>query len=357
MMGRVITYAQAIREGISQGMELDPSIILMGMGITNSGEVFGTTEGLLKRFGPERVFETPISEAGNTGAAIGMAMMGKRVIITHQRVEFALLSLQQIQNASHMEFATNGQFQCPIVIRMIVGRGWGQGPDHGQSLESLFAAIPGLTVIYPFRVCDAKAHMLWALQQPGPVIFFEHRWLHGIRGTCTIKPEANPPYHVATGNTTPFRLSDVCIIAWGSGMVPAFAAAHALQRDGAEVDVINRVQLAPISQVDDLINHVRGANGVVIVDNGQVPCGIGMTLHAMIAEGDRPIITMGNMTGKPVPSSKALVKDYYVQTEDIIEAAVEVMGGDHFDMKRVKSKISGIASTPDQPHGAWKGPF
>ena len=159
----------------------DKKVVLMGLGVTDPKGIFGTTKGLNKIFGNKRVLETPTSENAITGIAVGAAIEGLRPIITHQRVEFSLLSMEQIINqAAKWYFLSGGKYKVPIVIRLIIGKGWGQGPQHSQSLETLFSHIPGLKVVSPSNAYDAKGLLASSIKDNHPVIFFEHRWLHNI---------------------------------------------------------------------------------------------------------------------------------------------------------------------------------
>ena len=156
-MIRKITFGEAIREGTDQCLNEDPSVYIMGLGVPDPKGIFGTTVGLREKYGEKRVMDMPISENGMTGVAIGSALRGMRPIMTHQRIDFMLLSLDQIiNNAAKWHYMFGGQMSVPLVIRLLVGQGWGQGPQHSQSLQTLFAHIPGLKVIMPFSPHDEK---------------------------------------------------------------------------------------------------------------------------------------------------------------------------------------------------------
>ena len=179
---RKIKFYQAIREAQEQLIKSNKNVMIMGLGVNDPKGIFGTTQGLSKKFGQKRILETPTSENAVTGVAIGASMMGLRPILTHQRVEFSLLSIEQIVNqAAKWNFMSAGEFKTPIVIRLIIGKGWGQGPQHSQSLETLFAHIPGLKVVCPSNPIDAKGMLISSIFDNNPVIFFEHRWLHNIK--------------------------------------------------------------------------------------------------------------------------------------------------------------------------------
>ena len=150
--------------------------------------IFGTTSNLSKKYGKNRVIESPISENGITGISIGLAINNFKVLLIHQRVEFALLSIEQIfNNAAKSFYVTNGKHKVPIVIRMVIGRGWGQGPAHSQSFETIFSYVPGLKVLIPSSAYDAKGMLISAINDPNPVLILEHRWFHYVTGSVPKK--------------------------------------------------------------------------------------------------------------------------------------------------------------------------
>ena len=185
---RILTASEAINEATIMSMKKDKKVYVIGEGVNDPKEIFGTTRNLKKIFGKRRVVETPISENAMTGLCIGSAMMGLKPIQIHQRVDFALLALEQIiNNCAKAFFVSNSKHTVPLVIRMIIGRGWGQGPMHSQILDSLFAQIPGLKVLMPTFPKDFKGMMLSAIEDPNPVVILEHRWLHNIKGNVPQK--------------------------------------------------------------------------------------------------------------------------------------------------------------------------
>ena len=174
-----ITYTQAVNDAITVAMTMDEHVICYGLGVPDPRGVFGTTIGLQERFGKERVFDTPISENAMTGIGIGASLNGIRPVMVHQRLDFFLLAMDQlVNNAANWHFMFGGQSSVPITIRLIIGRGWGQGPTHSQSLQSWFAHIPGLKVVMPTTARDAKGLLLESIFDDNPVVFLEHRWLH-----------------------------------------------------------------------------------------------------------------------------------------------------------------------------------
>ena len=172
-------FASAINDALSVAMTSDKNIICYGLGVTDPKGVFGTTLGLEKKFGNDRVFDVPTSENALTGIGIGASLHNTKSIMTHQRLDFFLLAMDQlVNNAAKWYYMYGGKKSVPITIRLIIGRGWGQGPTHSQNLQSWFAHIPGLKVVIPTNPYDAKGMLLSAIRDPNPVIFLEHRWFH-----------------------------------------------------------------------------------------------------------------------------------------------------------------------------------
>ena len=220
---REIKYCEAILEATDYCMGTDTEVHLLGLGVPDPKGIFGTTIGLLKKYGTERVIETPTSENGITGIALGASMMGMRPILTHQRVEFSLLAIEQIVNqAAKWHYMTGGALCAPLVIRMIIGRGWGQGPQHSQSLESWFAHIPGLKVVLPATPFDAKGLLISSIKDNNPVIFMEHRWLHETFGEVPLKA-----YEVPIGQAKVARIgTDIKIVTYSYMILEALSSSR-----------------------------------------------------------------------------------------------------------------------------------
>ena len=177
-----MSFGEALRDATAIAMRASPEVMILGEGITDSGAVFGTTAGLLEEFGPKRVIETPLSEAAITGICVGAALAGMRPILVHQRIDFSLLGMDQLINhAAKWRYMHAGKFSVPLVLRCIVGKGWGQAAQHSQSLQGLFAHIPGLKVVMPTTPSDAKGMLLSAIQDNNPVVFIEGRSLYASK--------------------------------------------------------------------------------------------------------------------------------------------------------------------------------
>ena len=220
-MPRQLKFYEAIREATDQKMAQDPNIYLMGLGVPDPKGIFGTTSGLAEKYGPNRVMDMPTSENAMTGIAIGSAILGMRPIMTHQRVDFFILALDQlINNAAKWHYMFGGQMKVPLVIRLIIGRGWGQGPQHSQSLHSFFAHVPGLKVVMPSTPQDAKGLLISAIEDDNPVVYLEHRWLHNTFGE--VSPDPTP---IPIGKAKIVRPgTDITIVAASHMVLEALAA-------------------------------------------------------------------------------------------------------------------------------------
>src|SRR5246127_5002483 len=176
---RTLSYVEAIREAADQEMARDPSVIVFGLDVDDPKAIQGTTRGLLEKYGPERVFGTPLSEDAMTGAAIGMALAGLRPVHVHIRMDFLMLCMNQLVNmASKAHYMYGGTVKVPMVVRSMIGKSWGQGAQHSQGLHALFMHIPGLKVVAPSNAYDAKGCLIHAIRDDNPVIFVEHRLLY-----------------------------------------------------------------------------------------------------------------------------------------------------------------------------------
>ena len=223
---RILKYSDALNEALLQGMEKNPDVYVMGCGVADAEGIFGTTIAAARRFGEDRVMNVPLSENAITGIGIGSAIMGKRPVMVHARNDFLLLAMDQIVNhAAKWKFMSGGKLNCPIVIRAIVGRGWGQAAQHSQSLQSMFSHVPGLKVALPASAFDAKGLLLAAIQDPDPVILIEHRLLYE-----TISPVPHDPYTIPLGKghiARPGR--DLTVVAFSYMVKEALEAAKILE--------------------------------------------------------------------------------------------------------------------------------
>lgn len=242
-MSRRISYIQAVNEALHEAMQRDPAVICYGLGVDDPKAIFGSTKGLQERFGETRVFDMPTAENAMTGVAIGAALNGIRPVMVHQRLDFFLLAMDQlVNNAAKWHYMFGGQRSVPITIRLILGRGWGQGPTHSQSLHAWFAHIPGLKVVMPTSADDAKGLMLSAIFDDNPVLVFEHRWLHNTVGDV---PEGD--HRVPLGKARVLREgADLTIVALSYMVVEALHAVDHLREHGVSCELIDLRTIKPL---------------------------------------------------------------------------------------------------------------
>jgi 2-oxoisovalerate dehydrogenase E1 component len=354
-----LSAEQAIRAATWQAMEADPAVFVMGEGVTDPKGIFGTTLGLRERFGHERVLEMPIAENGFTGAAIGAALMGRRPIVVHQRVEFALLAFEQLaNNAAKMHYVSGGRHRVPLVVRLVVGRGWGQGPAHSQSLETLFSYIPGLKVVMPATPADCQGLLLGAIADDNPVIFIEHRWVHYARGQVPVSACALPldgPQRLRAGDA-------VTLVATSYMTLEALQAAEALARRDCHVDLFDLRVLRPLN-LDAIIKSVKRTGRLLTVDTGFSQLGIGAEITAQVTERCFPRLRAApvrlGLPDHPTPSARSLAADYYPRSPQIAEAAARLAGLNEATIAAIGAELREVRDRLplDIPHPAFRGPF
>lgn len=274
------TMAQALNDALREEMERDPRVFLMGEDIGHYGGVFGVTRGLLALFGPERVRDTPISESGFIGAAIGAAAAGWRPVVEIMWIDFAMVAMDQIVNqAAKMRYMSGGQLNIPLVIRTQEGAGRGNGAQHSQSLESMFAQVPGLKVVAPSNPRDAKALLKAAIREDSPVLFIEHKLLYGFRGPVPTTDEVVP-----LGIASVVRPgSDVTILSLSRMAHFCLEAAQELANMGIEAEVIDLRSVQPWD-IDAVAKSVQKTGRLVIVHEAHRSFGWGAEIAATLAD-------------------------------------------------------------------------
>lgn len=356
---RILSVADALTEATDMALARDPRVFIMGEGVADPKAIFGTTAGLVQRYGADRVIEMPLAENGFTGVAIGAAIMGRRPLIIHQRVDFALLALEQLfNNAAKTCYITEGRHRVPLVVRMVVGRGWGQGPAHSQSLETLFSAIPGLKVVMPATAREAKGQLLAAIEDDNPVMLIEHRWVHYARGEVPVEYYTTPldgPRIVRSG-------SDLTIVATSYMLLEALRAAEALAKAGIMAEVVDMAVLRPFSP-HVIIESVRRTGRLLCVDTGFRLYGVGAEVTAAVAEHAfdclrKPPMRLG-LPDHPTPSTRALLDNFYPTALGIIDAAVALTDLSVERAAEPRAALAAeLAQLPiDVPHPTFRGPF
>ena len=353
MPKRELKCFQAINEAIDLCMAKDPSVYIVGLGVPDPKGVFGTTLGLQEKYGDLRVMDMPTSENGMTGVAIGSALVGMRPIMTHQRLDFALLAIEQIVNqAAKWHYMFGGRMSVPLVIRMIIGRGWGQGPQHSQSLQSWFAHVPGLKVVMPTTPYDAKGLLIASIEDNNPVIFLEHRWLHGITGHV---PEG--VFRVPIGQARIVREgSDLTIAAMSHMTLEALRAAEILAKENISAEVIDIRTLRPLDE-GLILGSVRKTGRLIVADTGWKTAGFGAEVVARAAEGAFSALKSPParvaLPDCPTPTSPALAKDYFPRAVHLVATAKKMLG-----LCMDARELSSFATPPlDVPDMSFTGPF
>ena len=319
---RELSYAEAIREGLAQAMQADPRVFLLGEDVGVYGGAFGVSGDLFHQFGPERVIDTPISELGIAGAAVGAAITGMKPVLELQFSDFVTLAMEQIVNqAAKIHFMFGGKATVPMVVRLPGGSGTGAAAQHSQSLEAWFAHVPGLKVVQPSTPHDAKGLLLAAIDDPNPVLIFEHKLLYKTRGAV---PEN--AYRVPIGKAAIRRVGrDLTIVGSSIMAIRAAAAAARLAAEGIDAEVIDLRSLRPIDGAT-IAQSVRKTHRLLIVYEGVKIMGIGAEISAMIAESDAfdfldaPIARLGGADA-PLPYNPVLEKAAVPQEDDIVAAA------------------------------------
>lgn len=349
-MTREIKYSEAIREATDQCMSRDDSIFIIGEGVPDPARIFGTTAGLKEKYGP-RVLDMPLSENGMTGVCIGSALTGMRPILTHQRIDFALLSMDQlVNNAAKWHYMFGGQNSVPLVVRVIIGRGWGQGAQHSQNIQALFAHIPGLKVVMPSTAHDAKGLLISSIKDNNPVIFIEHRWLHN-----TLSEVPEEVYEVPIGKAKVAKEgTDLTIVSSSYYTIEALKAAEHLKKAGVSAEVIDLRTIKPLDE-ETILKSVKKTGNLLVVDSGYYSGGISGDIISRVSEkafkylkSSPKRITLPDI---PTPTTVGLTKYYYPRVKDIARKAGEILGKD-LDMSGIEDPRSW-----DQPDPTFTGPF
>jgi len=321
---REITYNDAIREATKQAMEKDPSVFVYGEGVDFAKGVFGIALDLARIFGDEKVSDMPMSENAMAGVGVGAAIAGMRPIMVHQRIDFMLLSLDQLANhAAKACYMWGGKVNVPFVTRAIVGRGWGQGAQHSQSFHSVFAHFPGMKVVLPSNPYDAKGLLIESIQDNNPVIFVEHKFLFNQKGDV---PEEM--YSIPLGKGRVVREGeDVTIVAYSQMILEAEKAANELAKKGINAEIIDPRTSYPLDE--KLIGEsVKKTGHLVIADIDWLHCGIGSEIAARICENYFDALAAPiNRIGLPHithPCSYALEDMFYPNKDNVVKSVEQI---------------------------------
>ena len=349
-----ITLAESIREALVLSMKKNENVILVGLGVDDPKGIFGTTKNIDKIFKKERVFDFPTAENAMTGISIGASLLGIKPVIVHQRVEFSLLSLEQIINqAAKWFFMNGGTKSVPLVIRLIIGRGWGQGPQHSQSLEAIFAHIPGLKVISLSTPYNAKGLLISSIEDKNPVIVFEHRWLHEIQGVVPKKY-----YKIPLGKAKVMKKgTDITLVSSSYTVIECLRSAKILKSYSIDAEVVDIQSLRPLD-IQTIMNSVKKTKKAIIVDNGGINFGISSEIMARLYENfsnkDKSICQIQRIgpPDNPIPSTRELAKYCYPNYLDIIKKVEKLLKKKFKNLEKYKDEVP-----LDQPNKDFMGPF
>ena len=352
-MSRQLKFVEALHEALDYCLSNDPNVYLMGLGVPDPKGIFGSTLDLHKKHGTERVLDMPASENGMTGVAIGSAVVGMRPVVTHQRVDFFLLAMEQIVNeAAKWHYMFGGQMRVPLVVRAIVGRGWGNGPQHSQSLQAFFAHVPGLKVVMPATPYDAKGLLIASIEDNNPVVFIEHRWLYHISG-----PVPEEPYRVELGQARVVREgSDITLASLSYMTLEALRAAELLAERGVSAEVLDIRTLRPLDEAA-ILASVRKTGRLIVADTGWKFAGFSAEVVARIAEDAFASLKCAPrrvaLPDSPTPTSPALSAHFYPRAPHIATAAAQMLG-----LQGAAAEFSAVSAGPlDVPDPSFTGPF
>jgi len=324
---REITYARALNEALHQIIAQDDRAFLIGQGVTSPWYVGATTVGLLDRFGPNRIIDTPVSEGAITGAAVGAALAGMRPILEHPRMDFMYYAMDQIANhAANWHYMFGGALSVPLTIWGIINRGGEQGAQHSQALHGMYAHIPGLKVVLPSNPYDAKGLLFSSHQDENPVLFVDDRWLYDMVGNV---PEE--PYSVPIGKGVVRRRGDDLTIVATSYMVQeALEAAKMLESKNIDVEVIDPISIKPFD-IELLFRSVEKTGRLIVADGGWRSFGAAAEIMAKIVESPvmcslkSPVVRIA-LPDSPAPASSSLEQIYFRKAKDIAKAAEHIVG-------------------------------
>ncbi len=349
---RQLKFCEALREATDQCMEEDESVFIIGEGVPDPKGIFGTTKGLQEKYGKKRVMDMPLSENALTGVCVGAAINGMRPILTHQRLDFTLLSFDQIINiAAKWHYMFGGQFKVPLVIRMIIGRGWGQGAQHSQNLQALFAHIPGLKVVMPTTAHDAKGLLIASIKDNNPVMFIEHRWLFNL---VDYVPEEKYTIPIGVGKVVR-EGTDLTIAATSYMVVEAIKTADYLKEKGISVEVIDIRTLRPF---DDslIIQSVKKTGKLLVADTGYYTGGFAGEVVSRVSEKAFSSLTVPpqriTLPDIPTPTSPGLTKYYYPHYQEMIRKVLSMLGREDITLFFQDETIP-----LDVPDKSFTGPF
>ncbi len=352
-INNLFSFSETINHTLKQCMLADKTIYCMGLGVLDPGGVFGSTVNLFKEKNlKNRFIEPPTSENGFTGVAIGMALNDLKIVISHQRVDFSLYSMDQVINsAAKWFYMFNGQKSVNITIRMVIGKGWGQGPTHSQSLHSLFAQIPGLKIVIPSGPKNVKGLLKASIDDPNPVIFLEHRWLYEMKEKVDLKKYSLP----INKSKIITKGKDITIVTLSYLVFELEKIYHLLKNDfQIHIEVIDLVCASP-NDYKIILNSAKKNNKILFIDIGHDRGSIMKDIFFKIFNSDIDIkkADLIAMPDSPVPTSRHIAKYFYPDSKIIIKKIFKMIGIN----KKFKLNQNYLNRNKDTPGDWFKGPF
>lgn len=331
MAERIIKYSEALKEAADQMMSQDQSVYLMGLGVTYKNGAAGTTAGLKEKY-PERVFDAPVSEAAITGMAVGAAISGLKPIVHHDRVEFSLFAADQIfTQAAKWNYMFGGNNTVPLVIRIVIGRQWGNGSQHSQAFYPLFGSVPGLKVVIPSTPKMAKGLLVSAIQDVNPVIILEPKWVYNIKQDV---PEGIYSEPLDKAKVTK-EGSDITLAAYGDGYIAAWQALE-LVKEYVDVELVDLVSLNPIDY-GTIGASVNKTSRLLCVDTTHKTFGVGSEIIAHISQNTEVVLKNRPVSlacpNVPCPTSTSLSEQFYPTKVDIANAILKIFDKPTLDIK------------------------
>lgn len=322
-----ITYVQAVSDALKEELRRDEKVFLLGEDMGVYGGCFGVTRGFLDEFGPDRIMDTPISEGGFTGIAVGAAMAGYRPVVEYMFSDFVTCAMDLICNqAAKQRFMLGGQVKIPLVIRTPEGSGTGAAAQHSQSLEAWFCHVPGLKVVCPSTPYDVKGLLKAAIREDNPIVFYEHKLLYGTKGEV---PEEE--YVLPIGKADVKREGkDITIISYSMTLIKALKAAEMLAADGIDAEVVDLRTVSPLD-VETIVASAKKTGRVLVTHEGVQKFGVGAEVSSIINDSeaffylDRPVRRFGGADDIPIPYSPQLEAMVVPQAETIYEKAKELL--------------------------------
>ena len=351
-MIRVYKTSEVINLTLENLMKKNKNIVCFGLGVDDPKSIFNTTKNLQNKFGEYRVFDTPASENAMTGIGIGMSLNGKIPIMIHQRLDFFLLAMDQlVNNASKWNIMFGGKNRVPITIRLIIGRGWGQGPTHSQNLQSWFAHIPGLKVVVPSFPSTMKNLLIDSILDPDPVIIIEHRWIHNIEEKLNISSHKKQLGKINLLN----KGRDITLISSSYSTIEILKIYETLKKNNVSFDHIDLLSIKPLD-IKAIFRSVKKTGKLLILDNSSHSfCSVSSEIVSQLTAINpevfkkKPLIL--NLPEIASPSSFYLTKEFYQSEDNLLKSIEKILN------KKLKRYLKKNLIPHDVPDQNFTGPF